>query len=62
MVIVPNELQEQIDSALTRAFQRARVLPEAVSVSDRDALYQQLLAFYDERGFVPEFEIKGPVL
>lgn len=52
MVIVPNELARKIDSALDLAFLGA---PEAAV--DRAYFYNELLCFYDEHGYVPEFSL-----
>lgn len=52
--IVPNELREallaRIDAALADAPEEAR--------ADRDAIYAQLLAYYNEHGEIPEFSIQ----
>lgn len=52
MVVVPNELDRQINSALDAAFVEA---PEAGK--DRSYFYNELLCFYDDHGYVPEFSL-----
>lgn len=49
-VIVPNDLRELIEH------KRDAALLEAPGAAvDREAFYAQLLAFYDENGYVPDF-------
>ena len=49
---MPNALRDEIDAQLDAAIAEC---PEAAI--EREALYEQLLAYYDEHGFVPEFSI-----
>ena len=53
MIIVPNELRDEINAKLDAAIEEC---PGASK--DRDALYNQLLEYFDEHGELPEFEIK----
>lgn len=55
-VIVPNELRDAINAKLDAAI---RDYPE--SEKDRECLYRELLAFYDEHGYLPEFTIEKKV-
>lgn len=50
-VIVPNQLRDEIVRRLDAA------LPPEASDTDRDALYHQVLAYYDEHGVIPDFTI-----
>jgi hypothetical protein len=52
IAIVPNSLNDAINIKLDMAFQK---MPEAEI--DREALYHQLLQFFDDNGYVPEFTI-----
>lgn len=52
-VIVPEWLHNRINWKLDQVL---RENPEASK--DRDIFYKQLLAFYDDYGFVPEFTIQ----
>jgi len=52
MVIVPNELRDAINAKLDAAI---TACPDAAN--DRDALYNQLLAYFDEHGEVPDFDL-----
>ena len=52
-VIVPNELRDAINVKLDAAI---AACPDAVK--DRDALYHQLLAYFDEHGEIPEFSLQ----
>lgn len=53
MVIVPNDLRDALNTALDAALRD--VPPDAVN--DRDVLYDQLLSFYDEHGYIPTFTV-----
>ena len=53
MVIVPNFVDEAINKALD---EKLRDAPEAARES-RGHLYRGLLAYYNEHGALPEFEI-----
>lgn len=57
MTVVPNELHEAINAALSVAFADH---PDAEQ--DRNFLYDVLLEYYDQNGYIPEFtlEKKGP--
>lgn len=52
-MIVPNELHDAINAKLTEAFSD---LPDAEQ--DRNFLYQELLEFFDENGYLPEFSVQ----
>ena len=54
-VIVPNELRDQIHAAITKALEG-----RPVTDAERETLYQQLLAHYDEHGAIPDFSLAGP--
>ena len=56
MVVVPNALSEAINAALEVAI---AAVPAAAK--DHAVLYDQLLAFYDEHGYLPEFTLAPPV-
>lgn len=55
IVIVPNELRDAINQRLDAAF---AACPGAEGEVDREHLYQWMLAYYDERGELPEFRIQ----
>ena len=53
MVIVPNILRDAINTALD---EQLKEFPEAsVDIETREYLYSELLAFYNENGYIPEF-------
>jgi len=52
LVIVPNDLRDAINVKLDAALAD---MPDAER--DRDALYQQILAHFNERGVIPDFSI-----
>jgi hypothetical protein len=52
LVIVPNELRDAINAKLDAA-----IATEPGAALDRDELYSQLLAYFDEHGQLPEFVI-----
>ena len=52
-LIVPTAISSAINAKLDAAFQEC---PEAKE--DRRVLYEQLLDFYDEHGYVPNFELE----
>lgn len=52
LVIVPNELRDQIYAKIDAALIDA---PEAAA--DRDHYYQELLAFFNENGYIPDFSL-----
>jgi hypothetical protein len=51
-MIVPNWLRDTINAKLDTAF---LTCPEAEK--DRDILYNQMLAYFDEHGEVPDFKL-----
>lgn len=53
LVIVPNIVHDQINEALDQAFIEC---PEAKK--ERDALYNQLLAYFNEHGVIPSFSLR----
>lgn len=56
IVIVPNCLRDAINAKLDKAIEAC---PEAAK--DREYFYDQLLAYFDEHGEVPDFNIsKNP--
>lgn len=56
LVIVPQMLIDKLNTALDAAYANA---PDAAK-SERDIHYNQLLAFVDQYGYVPEFSINHP--
>lgn len=52
LVIVPNVLRDAIFAKLDAAI---AACPEAAA--ERETLYEQLLAYYDEHGVIPEFTV-----
>ena len=52
MMIVPNVLNEAINNKLDEAFAK---VPEAEK--DRDALYHDLLDYFNDHGALPEFDL-----
>jgi hypothetical protein len=52
-VVVPDSLHDVLNAKLDAAFADA----PADAVADRAALYEQLLAYFDEFGFIPDFTI-----
>ncbi len=53
LVIIPQMLIDKLNAALDAAYANA---PEAAK-GERDIHYNQLLAFVDQYGYVPEFSI-----
>ncbi len=53
IVVVPNALRDAINDVLDRAIAEC---PGAAT--ERDALYEQLLAYFDEHGVIPDFTIE----
>lgn len=51
-VIVPNYVADAINKALDKA-----IAEEPNAAKDREELYQQLLNFFDENGYVPDFSL-----
>ena len=51
-VIVPNVLRDSLYDAIDAALENC---PDAVD--ERDDLYRQLLAYYNEHGRIPEFTL-----
>jgi hypothetical protein len=56
--VIPNSLRDAINEKLDNAFAGMDVKAE-----DRESVYNQLLNYFDEHGYIPEFEItkKGKV-
>ncbi len=54
LLIVPDSLRNGINKALNEAYAKC---PEA-PVEERELHYQFLINFFDENGYVPEFELK----
>jgi hypothetical protein len=52
IAIVPNSLSDMINTKLDTAFQE---IPDAET--NREALYHELLQFFDDNGYIPEFTI-----
>jgi hypothetical protein len=52
VVAVPNDLHDFIHSKINE-----KLAGRPISAHDRECLYSELLAFYDTRGEVPDFEI-----
>jgi hypothetical protein len=52
MVIVPNDIRDAINAKLDAAI---LAVPDAAK--DRDALYEQLLDYFDQHGVVPDFTL-----
>lgn len=52
-VIVPESLRQAINTKLDAAI---AVVPDAAK--DRDELYRQLVTFFNENGYVPDFSIE----
>jgi len=50
--IVPNELRDAINTELDKAF---KVTPEAEK--GREYFYNELLKYYDENGYIPDFSL-----
>lgn len=57
MVIVPDSLRNAISAKLDAAIAKC---PDAAK--DRDELYRQLLAYFDEHGEVPDFDLAKNVV
>lgn len=52
-VIVPESLSQAINAKLDAAFVNA---PDAAK--DRDEFYRQLVTFFNENGYVPDFSLE----
>lgn len=52
LVIVPNAVSQAINNALDMAIKEC---PEAEG--SRDALYHELLQYFDENGVIPDFSL-----
>jgi hypothetical protein len=52
IVIVPNALRDAINAKLDVVFKDT---PEAEK--DRDYLYNQIILFYNEKGYIPDFSL-----
>ena len=55
LVIIPDSLRKAIMAKLDAA-----IAMEPAAEKDRDALYQQLLAYFNEHGTIPDFTLKKP--
>jgi hypothetical protein len=53
MVIVPDVLRSAIDRKLDAAIAET---PDAER--DREVLFRQLLSFFDEHGYIPDFSLR----
>ena len=53
IVIAPNVLRDAINARLDDVLRDA----PAEAIAERDALYQQVLTYYDEHGIIPEFSV-----
>lgn len=53
-VIVPDSLREAINAKLDVAL----ATEPAAEAHDRECLYNQLLAFFDEHGYLPDFTVR----
>ena len=54
LVIVPNALRDEINAKLDAALAE---FPECKQ-QDRDQLFAELLAYYDDHGVIPDFSLK----
>ena len=54
IVIVPNHVRDAINTALDKAL--ANMPPEAQQ--DREHYYRELLAYFNEHGTIPDFQIE----
>ena len=54
-VIVPNEIRDAINTKLD-----AEIVKHPNAEKERDALYHQLLAYFNEHGVIPDFSLKPP--
>ena len=53
LVVVPDSLRDALYAAIEKALHGRPCTDQ-----DRETLYGQLLAYYDEHGRIPEFELK----
>lgn len=53
IVIIPVQLEKGINEALAKAFENC-----PAAAKDKDQLFQQLLHFFDQYGYIPEFEVE----
>ncbi|MDP3937582.1 MAG: hypothetical protein Q8R92_05535 [Deltaproteobacteria bacterium] len=53
LVIVPNVLRDAINARLDDVLRDA----PAEAIAEREHLYQQVLAYYDEHGVIPECSV-----
>ena len=54
LFIVPEDFRETVMSKINEGFEK---FPE-VTEQDKEALYNQILAFYSKYHYIPEFEIE----
>ena len=52
IVIVPNQLRDLIQAKLDE-----QIVLHPAAEADREELYSQLLGFFNEYGYVPDFEL-----
>ena len=52
-VIVPDALREAIYSAIDSA-----IAKHSGAALDRELFYEQLLSFFDEHGYLPDFDLE----
>ena len=53
IVVVPNELHDCIRAAIVGALNG-----RPCSDDDREILYRQILSYFNEHGFIPDFSLK----
>lgn len=53
-VVVPNELRDALYAKVDKALESVPFLK-----SSREAIYQDLLAHYDQHGVIPEFSLEA---
>ena len=53
LIIVPNALRDAIYERIDAA-----IVEHPDAASEREDYYQQVLAYYDEHGYVPEFSLR----
>lgn len=53
VVVVPNELSDAIHSKITE-----KLNGRPITDGDRQALYEQLLEYFDVHGRIPDFELE----
>lgn len=55
VVVVPNALSDAIYAAIDK-----QLVDHPGAKPDRENYYDQLLAYYDEHGIIPDFKIERP--